>query len=870
MITKTFLKAFVITFFSTVGYALKLGCLLLGYLYSSVFLSLFTELDSLNRKRKLRRPPKAGALKPSSPKELPRLKSILVTMLGLNPKEDKVLHEIISHMTSLFQKSGVKHTIGYYSEILRLIFEYLSGRGMRQTKTWVKVTKSGLPSILDRKVRDYIIQNRDNIISNHPVLATQRGFILLRAVISTVAFFRTMSPKHVLKFDSVTAPFTGTGTLSDKDIKAALGSLGIRSLKPKSPRFFWSNKAGVNASYAFISIGLDFLALLGHPKIFLSYILYAYKMGYYLFLFVIFIVTLFNFPLFLISYPFHGVFALGRLSIVRELRGKARVVGITDYWTQILFKPLHDSIYQSLGSIPNDGTYDQLRPITDLILGKPTHVISVDLTAATDRLPVELQARILTALGIPGEHWRSILERDYFYVDKPYRYSVGQPMGAYSSFGMLALTNHVLMHAALLTLPREERSLVDYAILGDDVAIKGKSLADPYIANLTMLGVEVNPLKGFAGTLLEFAKNIFTIGGTNLSPVGAKTILQANRQPIYLPSLIVDLSKKDYFLFLKPELSTFTKYLSKIFNKNVNDHSMVKWLFCFLGPQSGLWAWPKGYVSSMEHQVLFEQYLDQFTGGLVTRQHVQTWFEHKVLSKSLFSFSAIVSAGESAIRVFKYSMKPYIWSSEKFENLVRQTPGNTATLTMASSSVILFPVLLWYWISATSVGIALFLLTKLTGTAKADPREFETIKNWKEVSRMYWDLLHNIEYIPSGKWYLPPRFILFGQPLLQGLKKLNGFIFFSGSNIHKTVQTFSNWMANVSSAKPIQILSTRFEKVKPWELEGDALPAIRTAEKCLSAHSPTLAKYFSDFKSNLKRDYLRSPKSKGRKRGIPS
>lgn len=867
---KDFKKAFVNTFISIVGYLFIFGKYLLVYLYTAVFLSLFTELDDINRKRKLRRPPKAEGIKPSSPEELPRLMNILETTFRLSSKEVSILFEIISHMRVLFHKSGVKFTIGYYSEVLRLIFEYLSGRGMRQTKTWVKVTKSGLPTIIGRRTRDYLTRNRDLIISNSPELANHRDFIILRCVISVVAFFRTMSPKHVIKFDSVTSPYTGTGTLSDNQILRALRSLGITVLKPKSPRFFWSNKAGVNASYAFISIGLDFLGLIGHPKIFLNYIVYSYKMGYYLFLVIIFLMTLLCLPIFILSYPIHGCFALGRLSIVKELRGKARVVGITDYWTQILFKPLHDSIYHSLSQVANDGTYDQLRPITDLLLQKPNHVVSVDLTAATDRLPVELQGRILNCLGIPGTEWRNILVRDYFYQDTAYRYAVGQPMGAYSSFGMLALTNHTLMHAALLTLPREERSLVDYAILGDDVAIKGQALADPYIANLTLLGVEVNPLKGFSGSILEFAKNIYTIGGTNLSPVGAKTLLQSSRKPVYFPSLIVDLSKKDYFLFLKPELLMFTSYLENIFGKNKTQSvNMIKWLFCFLGPQSGLWAWPKGYVSSMEHQVLFETFLSQIVGASFSRVDIQTWFERTVLKKSLYSFSAIVSAGESALRVFKYSRKPYIWSSEKFGKLLRQTPGNTATLAMASGSFVLFPVLLWYWISATLTGISLFLLSKLMGTAKADPRELETIKHWREVSRMYWDLLHNIEYYPTDSWYRPDKnYFLFGQPILLGLGKLNGFIFFKGSNIHKTVQTFSNWLSNVKSDKPTQILSTRFEKVKPWELEGDSLPAIRTAEKCLSSLDPTLAKYFSDARMNLKRNYLKSrKKSTGGERG---
>lgn len=70
---------------------------------------------------------------------------------------------------------------------------------------------------------------------------------------------------------------------------------------------------------------------------------------------------------------------------------------------------------------------------------------SLDLSAATDRLPISLQKEILNRL-IPtssknfGDMWGNILvNRDYhlkddrFDVDQGFRYSVGQPMGALSS-----------------------------------------------------------------------------------------------------------------------------------------------------------------------------------------------------------------------------------------------------------------------------------------------------------------------------------------------------------------------------------------------------------------------------------------------------
>lgn len=79
-------------------------------------------------------------------------------------------------------------------------------------------------------------------------------------------------------------------------------------------------------------------------------------------------------------------------------------------------------------------------------------------------------------------------------------------MGAYSSFAMLALTNHVLVNIAI---NRSSCSgLVHYGVLGDDVAIANKRVSVLYRELLQHLGVEVNPIKGFDGTILEFAKQL--------------------------------------------------------------------------------------------------------------------------------------------------------------------------------------------------------------------------------------------------------------------------------------------------------------------------------------------------------------------------
>lgn len=237
----------------------------------------------------------------------------------------------------------------------------------------------------------------------------------------------------------------------------------------------------------------------------------------------------------------------------------------------MLFKPLHDLIYDRLGDLPEDGTKDQLAPVRLLLsnLKKP-YAVSVDLSAATDRLPVELQARILNCLGLPGDAWREILARPYEYMDKEYTYAVGQPMGAYSSFAMLALTNHLIMYASALRIGlKVEKGAGLYAILGDDVAISRGDLSSEYNKIMQILGVEINPIKGFTGRILEFAKNLFHVSGTNLSPISAKVVLRASRDPIYIVPLINDYINKGFWIILNTALSNLINLLERTHSMSV-------------------------------------------------------------------------------------------------------------------------------------------------------------------------------------------------------------------------------------------------------------------------------------------------------------
>jgi len=155
------------------------------------------------------------------------------------------------------------------------------------------------------------------------------------------------------------------------------------------------------------------------------------------------------------------VVAVGQLSCKEEAAGKIRVFAMVDIWTQSVLKPLHQFLFSILKSIPNDATFDQDAAVKRCFAKakRSGKSFGYDLSAATDRLPIQLQVGILSSLIGKGAArlWAELLVgRDYYLNHRngqvmetdSFRYSVGQPMGALSSWAMLALTHHLLVQYA--------------------------------------------------------------------------------------------------------------------------------------------------------------------------------------------------------------------------------------------------------------------------------------------------------------------------------------------------------------------------------------------------------------------------------------
>lgn len=231
---------------------------------------------------------------------------------------------------------------------------------------------------------------------------------------------------------------------------------------------------------------------------------------------------------------------LGRLS-VKEEPGKLRVFAMVDSLTQWLLYPLHRFIFDRiLKKIPQDGTFDQIGPVRRLIAakqaGRDHRLWSFDLSAATDRIPVVLQEILLGEVATPeyALHWRLLLtDRDYKAPDqlhkqsgwgaggsaKSLRYAVGQPMGAYSSWAMLALVHHMMVQYAAWKVG--SRSWFEqYAVLGDDLVIGDHLVASEYQKLCQVIGVEIGLSKSIISDnlSLEFAKRFF-FKGQEVTPV---------------------------------------------------------------------------------------------------------------------------------------------------------------------------------------------------------------------------------------------------------------------------------------------------------------------------------------------------------------
>jgi hypothetical protein len=146
-------------------------------------------------------------------------------------------------------------------------------------------------------------------------------------------------------------------------------------------------------------------------------------------------------------------------------------------------------------------------------------------------------------------------------------------MGAYSSWAMLALTHHFVVQLAAL------RSgwvgwFPHYGLLGDDIVIADRAVAEHYLAIMRGLGVSISMHKSIVSEsgLLEFAKRWFSGTRGEISALGPGLLLACVRNIYLLPVLVLQMFQRSWIYF--PEhvdkfISVITKLRGKTSGKMV-------------------------------------------------------------------------------------------------------------------------------------------------------------------------------------------------------------------------------------------------------------------------------------------------------------
>lgn len=261
-----------------------------------------------------------------------------------------------------------------------------------------------------------------------------------------------------------------------------------------------------------------------------------------------------------------------KLHVLFEKGVKSRIIAIGDYFTQCVLSPIHSLLASINKSIPNDCTFNQEKGFEKVLLltTKNSEVHSIDLSKATDRLPIALQKRIISIVTGDekiGELWEAVISKRDFITDTGHvvRYKVGQPMGFKSSFPILALTHHIIVTEAARLAGFD--NFRDYVILGDDIVIASTAVANQYRGIMASLGMKLSPNKSVVPWVVghtgaEFCSRL-ALNGSEVTPLPVVAILEAMGNQKAIPSLWDVLEKRK--LFVGQEYWAFVSiFLSKI------------------------------------------------------------------------------------------------------------------------------------------------------------------------------------------------------------------------------------------------------------------------------------------------------------------
>nr|QDH88581.1 MAG: RNA-dependent RNA polymerase [Mitovirus sp.] len=524
----------------------------------------------------------------ASPGEIWGITHLLILSVGLT-EYMSAFKQFTERLLTLWRKSGKKFLVLYMKEALAHVIAFLNHKKRSLTKgaPSLHLSRAGLPTIVPGLLRAVILRFRRE--------GGLKDRLVVRTVLTVLSMYRVLNFVSKPNLATITDPFNGISPLLDINELGRVLALFPRMII-KGVSWSISESAGPNGPRATWFAGSDAIAFLENPRQWIFLLGFIVINRQFLALAWLLIIQLISFPGMVVLVAIKGLkvipFKLGRLSALnKDGAGKRRIIAITDFWTQLVFKPLHLAIFSMLKKIEQDGTFDQFKPVEQWVLprvrlGFPA--FSFDLSAATDRLPIALQQQILTILFGKwfAKCWAGLLDRDWWFQGTPVRYAVGQPMGALSSWAMLAFSHHVIVQLAALRAGWTTW-FPHYALLGDDLVIADEAVAGHYQVLMRHLGVPINLSKSIISEtgMVEFAKRWVSGTRGELSAVGPGLLLAVLRNLYLYPVLVLHLFERSWIAFPK-QVENAIASLKKV-RRNVTPTFMMLLYVTIVGP-SGL------------------------------------------------------------------------------------------------------------------------------------------------------------------------------------------------------------------------------------------------------------------------------------------
>jgi len=214
---------------------------------------------------------------------------------------------------------------------------------------------------------------------------------------------------------------------------------------------------------------------------------------------------------------------MGNISLIQEPGYKLRFAANPYRVYQCALEPLGTALFDALKRVPNDFTFDQEAGIAyaQELLTHGFQAVSMDLSNATDRAPLDFQLELLSRLGV-STRWiqflRDCCRGDWFTQTTRHgpwerlNWSVGSPLGLYPTFASFALWHHAVVQYAFWRLGKPKHDgRYPYGIVGDDVFIMDREVASLYRQLMESWGVEISLVKTLdSNTTAEFLGRIIT------------------------------------------------------------------------------------------------------------------------------------------------------------------------------------------------------------------------------------------------------------------------------------------------------------------------------------------------------------------------